>query len=67
MIGRVMLMGLVTKNAILLVDPPGAPGRRHAGRCLAAGRPDPPAADIMTTAAKVLGMLALALNEGGEL
>ena len=71
MIGLVMLMGLVTKNAILLVD--FANQARKAGASVAdallqAGlirmRPI-----IMTTAAMVFGMLALALalNEGGEM
>jgi multidrug efflux pump subunit AcrB len=71
MIGLVMLMGLVTKNAILLVD--FANHARKAGATvvdalLAAGltrmRPI-----MMTTAAMVFGMLplALALDEGGEL
>jgi multidrug efflux pump subunit AcrB len=71
MIGLVMLMGLVTKNAILLVD--FANHGRKAGLSVAdallqAGlvrmRPI-----IMTTAAMVFGMLplALALGEGGEL
>ena len=71
MIGLVMLMGLVTKNAILLVD--FANQGRKAGlsvpeALLQAGlvrmRPI-----IMTTAAMIFGMLplALALNEGGEL
>ena len=71
MIGLVMLMGLVTKNAILLVD--FANHARREGASLAdavlqAGlirmRPI-----IMTTAAMVFGMLplALALNEGGEI
>ena len=71
MIGLVMLMGLVTKNAILLVD--FANQARLAGATVAeallqAGltrmRPI-----MMTTAAMVFGMLplALALNEGGEL
>jgi hydrophobe/amphiphile efflux-1 (HAE1) family protein len=71
MIGLVMLMGLVTKNAILLVD--FANQARRAGASVAdallqAGlirmRPI-----IMTTAAMVFGMLplALALNDGGEL
>jgi multidrug efflux pump subunit AcrB len=66
-----MLMGLVTKNAILLVD--FANHARKAGASLAdavmqAGlirmRPI-----LMTTAAMVFGMLplALALNDGGEL
>ncbi|MFX1678821.1 efflux RND transporter permease subunit [Mitsuaria sp. CC2] len=72
MIGLVMLMGLVTKNAILLVD-----FANHARKdqhlsipeaLLQAGlirmRPI-----IMTTAAMVFGMLpmAIALNEGGEI
>jgi multidrug efflux pump subunit AcrB len=67
----VMLMGLVTKNAILLVD--FANQARRAGASvpdalLQAGlirmRPI-----IMTTAAMVFGMLplALALNDGGEI
>ena len=71
MIGLVMLMGLVTKNAILLVD--FANQARKAGATvpealLEAGltrmRPI-----VMTTAAMVFGMLplALALNDGGEL
>jgi multidrug efflux pump subunit AcrB len=71
MIGLVMLMGLVTKNAILLVD--FANHARQAGASIAdavlqAGlirmRPI-----IMTTAAMVFGMLpmAIALNDGGEI
>ena len=71
MIGLVMLMGLVTKNAILLVD--FANQGRKAGlsvvdALLQSGlvrmRPI-----MMTTAAMVFGMLplALALNEGGEI
>ncbi|MDH4062518.1 MAG: efflux RND transporter permease subunit, partial [Aquincola sp.] len=71
MIGLVMLMGLVTKNAILLVD--FANRARQAGATVAdallqAGlirmRPI-----VMTTAAMVFGMLplALALNDGGEI
>jgi multidrug efflux pump subunit AcrB len=71
MIGLVMLMGLVTKNAILLVD--FANQARKAGASTVdalreAGlirlRPI-----IMTTAAMVFGMLplALAFNEGGEI
>jgi multidrug efflux pump subunit AcrB len=71
MIGLVMLMGLVTKNAILLVD--FANHARKAGATVAdallqAGlirmRPI-----IMTTAAMIFGMLpmAIALNEGGEI
>ncbi|MEO6277800.1 efflux RND transporter permease subunit [Roseateles sp.] len=71
MIGLVMLMGLVTKNAILLVD--FANHARKAGATVAealreAGlirmRPI-----IMTTSAMVFGMLpmAIALNDGGEI
>jgi len=71
MIGLVMLMGLVTKNAILLVDCANQARRAgaavsdallHAGRTRM--RPI-----IMTTAAMVFGMLplALALNDGGEI
>jgi multidrug efflux pump subunit AcrB len=71
MIGLVIQMGLVTKNAILLVD--FANQGREAGlsipdALLQAGlvriRPI-----IMTTCAMVFGMLplALALNEGGEI
>ena len=71
MIGLVMLMGLVTKNAILLVD--FANQARKAGATVAeallqAGmirmRPI-----VMTTMAMVFGMLplALAFNEGGEI
>jgi multidrug efflux pump subunit AcrB len=71
MIGLVMLMGLVTKNAILLVD--FANHARKAGATMEeavmqAGltrmRPI-----LMTTAAMVFGMLplALALNDGGEI
>lgn len=71
MIGLIMLMGLVTKNAILLVDFANharAAGATVAEAVLQAGlirmRPI-----IMTTAAMVFGMLplALALNEGGEI
>jgi multidrug efflux pump subunit AcrB len=71
MIGLVMLMGLVTKNAILLVD--RANQMRKAGLSVTealveAGltrmRPI-----VMTTMAMVFGMLplALALNDGGEI
>jgi HAE1 family hydrophobic/amphiphilic exporter-1 len=70
MIGIIMLMGLVTKNAILLVDftnqlrAAGAPVRQA---LIEAGvvrlRPI-----LMTTAAMIFGMLpvALAFSEGGE-
>ena len=72
MIGLVMLMGLVTKNAILLVDFANhlrkEQGLSVPEALLQAGlirmRPI-----IMTTAAMVFGMLpmAIALNEGGEI
>ena len=70
MIGFIMLMGLVTKNAILLVDFANR-ARRHGASLhdslLQAGqvrlRPI-----LMTTAAMIAGMspLALGLGEGGE-
>jgi HAE1 family hydrophobic/amphiphilic exporter-1 len=69
MIGLIMLMGLVTKNAILLVDFAQrlkAQGTSTADALLAAGplrlRPI-----LMTTAAMILGMapVALGLGEGG--
>lgn len=70
MIGLIMLMGIVTKNAILLVDFTNA--RRELGHpvdesLVEAGRirlrPI-----LMTTAATVFGMLpvAMAISEGGE-
>jgi hydrophobe/amphiphile efflux-1 (HAE1) family protein len=71
MIGLIMLMGLVTKNAILLVDFANRArqqGATIADALLQAGlirmRPI-----IMTTAAMVFGMLplALAFNDGGEI
>ncbi|MBC7938696.1 MAG: efflux RND transporter permease subunit [Chitinophagaceae bacterium] len=71
MIGLVMLMGLVTKNAILLVDFANQAikaGATVSDALLQAGltrmRPI-----VMTTMAMVFGMLplALALNDGGEL
>ena len=70
MIGLIMLMGLVTKNAILLVDftqKQKAQGASTRDALLVAGpvrlRPI-----LMTTAAMILGMLpvALALGEGGS-
>jgi multidrug efflux pump subunit AcrB len=70
MIGIVFLMGLVTKNAILLVDFANQGQRNGLGRIdalLAAGqvrlRPI-----LMTTAAMIFGMLplALGLGEGAE-
>jgi hydrophobe/amphiphile efflux-1 (HAE1) family protein len=71
MIGLVMLMGLVTKNAILLVD--RANQRLRDGLSMAEALLDAGQVRMrpimMTTAAMVFGMLplALALNEGGEL
>ena len=71
LIGLIMLMGLVTKNAILLVDFANRARRDGAGlvdALLGAGqirmRPI-----VMTTATMALGMLplALALGDGGEL
>ena len=71
MIGLVMLMGLVTKNAILLVD--SANQARKAGMdtaqaLLHAGLVRM-GSILMTTVAMVFGMLplALALDEGGEI
>jgi HAE1 family hydrophobic/amphiphilic exporter-1 len=70
MIGVIMLMGLVTKNAILLVDYTNtlrARGLSVMDALLEAGpvrlRPI-----LMTTAAMIFGMLpvALAMSEGGE-
>src|SRR5262249_40414352 len=70
-IGLVMLMGLVTKNAILLVDFANHARKKGASvpeALLQAGmirmRPI-----LMTTAAMIFGMLplALALNDGGEI
>ncbi|HEY1102459.1 MAG TPA: efflux RND transporter permease subunit, partial [Burkholderiaceae bacterium] len=76
-IGVVMLMGLVTKNAILLVDfairaregegtPDGQPVSREAALLLAARVRLRPI--LMTTLAMVFGMvpLAFALTEGSE-
>jgi HAE1 family hydrophobic/amphiphilic exporter-1 len=70
MIGIIMLMGLVTKNGILLIDfvnHARAQGKDRTAAILEAGRirlrPI-----IMTTAAMIFGMLplALALGEGAE-
>jgi len=70
MIGLVMLMGLVTKNAILLVD--FANRARRAGGGLRESLLDAGQVRLrpilMTTAAMIGGMLplALGLGEGGE-
>jgi HAE1 family hydrophobic/amphiphilic exporter-1 len=69
MIGIIMLMGLVTKNAILLID--NANERRRAGTERSAALIEAGAVRLrpimMTTAAMIAGMLpvALALGEGG--
>jgi HAE1 family hydrophobic/amphiphilic exporter-1 len=70
MIGFIMLMGLVTKNAILLVDYSNQ--RRQAGHSLQDSLADAGAVRlrpiVMTTLAMIFGMLpmALGLGEGGE-
>src|SRR5450759_3544786 len=70
MIGVIMLMGLVTKNAILLVD--NANERRRAGADRFTALVEAGAVRLrpimMTTLAMIAGMLpiALALGEGGE-
>jgi hydrophobic/amphiphilic exporter-1 (mainly G- bacteria), HAE1 family len=66
MIGMVMLMGLVTKNAILLVDyQPGAPPGGPAGEGGAAqGRPVRLRPILMTTLAMILGMTAVGARQG---
>jgi len=69
-IGVIMLMGLVTKNAILLVD--FANRARRAGASIAAALAEAGQVRLrpimMTTAAMIAGMLPLALGigEGGE-
>ncbi|NKN09756.1 efflux RND transporter permease subunit [Rhizobium laguerreae] len=70
MIGFIMLMGLVTKNAILLVDYSNLGVRE--GKDLRQGLADAGAVRlrpiVMTTLAMIFGMLpmALGLGEGGE-
>jgi HAE1 family hydrophobic/amphiphilic exporter-1 len=70
-IGIIMLMGLVTKNAILLVD--NANQRREAGASAREAMIEAGAVRLrpilMTTAAMIFGMLpvALALGEGSEM
>ncbi len=67
MIGIILLMGLVTKNAILLVDRAIERVRDHGDAplhaILAAG-PERLRPIIMTSAAMVLGMLPTALSQG---
>jgi HAE1 family hydrophobic/amphiphilic exporter-1 len=71
MIGFIMLMGLVTKNAILLVD--FANQRRAAGMSIRDALIDAGATRLrpilMTTAAMIFGMLPVAIGhgEGGEM
>jgi hydrophobic/amphiphilic exporter-1 (mainly G- bacteria), HAE1 family len=71
MIGVIMLMGLVTKNAILLVDYTNTLRSRGLGRteALLAAGPVRLRPILMTTAAMVFGMLpvAIGLGEGAEL
>lgn len=70
-IGLIMLMGLVTKNAILLVD--NANQRRAAGADVTEAIREAGAVRLrpilMTTAAMIFGMLpvALAMGEGSEI
>jgi HAE1 family hydrophobic/amphiphilic exporter-1 len=70
MIGIIMLMGLVTKNAILLVDYTNTLRGRGLARteALLAAGPVRLRPILMTTAAMIFGMLpvALALSEGSE-
>jgi len=70
MIGVIMLMGLVTKNAILLVDYTNTMRGRGLAvqEALLEAGPVRLRPILMTTAAMVFGMLpvALALSEGGE-
>lgn len=70
MIGLIMLMGLVTKNGILLVDYTNTLKERGMGTMDALREAGPVRLRpiLMTTAAMVFGMLpvALALSEGGE-
>jgi HAE1 family hydrophobic/amphiphilic exporter-1 len=70
MIGVIMLMGLVTKNAILLVDYTNQLRRQGKSRdeALLAAGPVRLRPILMTTAAMIFGMIpvALALSEGGE-
>lgn len=70
MIGVIMLMGLVTKNAILLVDYTNTLRREGLDRTAALLKAGPVRLRpiLMTTGAMVFGMIpvALALSEGGE-
>ncbi len=70
LIGIILLMGLVTKNAILLVDYTNTLRRRGSSRreALLAAGPVRLRPILMTTAAMIAGMIpvALALSEGSE-
>jgi len=71
MIGIIMLMGLVTKNAILLVDYTNTLRKRGMGReeALLTAGPVRLRPILMTTSAMILGMtpVALAISAGGEM
>jgi HAE1 family hydrophobic/amphiphilic exporter-1 len=71
MIGIIMLMGLVTKNAILLVDYTNTLRKRGMSReeALLAAGPVRLRPILMTTTAMIFGMLpvALSLSPGGEM
>jgi HAE1 family hydrophobic/amphiphilic exporter-1 len=71
MIGIILLMGLVTKNAILLVDYTNTLRRQGKGRrdALLAAGPVRLRPILMTTGAMIFGMLPVAagLSEGGEM
>jgi HAE1 family hydrophobic/amphiphilic exporter-1 len=71
LIGIIMLMGLVTKNAILLVDYTNTLRKRGVGRndALLQAGPVRLRPILMTTAAMIFGMLpiALGLGAGGEM
>jgi len=67
MIGIILLMGLVTKNAILLIDRAIVRVREHGETPLQAileAGPERLRPILMTSAAMVLGMLPTALNRG---
>jgi HAE1 family hydrophobic/amphiphilic exporter-1 len=71
MIGVILLMGLVTKNAILLVDYTNTLRRKGMSRteALLAAGPVRLRPILMTTAAMVFGMIPVAtgMSEGGEI
>jgi multidrug efflux pump subunit AcrB len=71
MIGIILLMGLVTKNAILLVDYTNTLRRQGKSRheALLAAGPVRLRPILMTTGAMIFGMMpvAVGLSEGGEM